>query len=159
MKSTLSKIDLLARPRYGNNILASLEVARDALFSTVNGARRDVPKTLILFISKTDGADRRLEATANTMKERGINVIVIATGSDINTKDLAGIASDQTKLIVPSDLTNAVENASLTAASKSLPGSVFSFLFSMCFIVSLVLLHKYRKTGKHELYYGARLCS
>ena len=127
LKSTLSKIDLLTRPRYGNNILASLQLARDTLFSTVNGARRDVPKTLILFTSKTDGTDKRLEATANSLKERGINVIVIATGSDINTKDLAGIASDQTKLIVTRDLTNTAENASQIAASNSIPGDLFSF--------------------------------
>ena len=122
LKSTISRIDLLKRPRDGNDILGSLLVARDKLFSKANGGRVNVPKTLFLFVRKTDGKDTRVEDAARDLKEKGIGIVVIASGREVSKKDLAGIASDPSKLIVSNDLSNTVENVSLIAGSKSLPG-------------------------------------
>ena len=131
LKSAVSRLDLLKRPQDGNNILKSLQLAGDQLFSTAYGARKGVQKLLILFVGKTDGKSIRLEDAAKNLKERGINVIVIASGSDVNKNDLAGIASDPSKLVVSSDLTNLTNNVLLLPTSKYLPGS-FSHCFRFC---------------------------
>ena len=129
LKSTVSRLDLLKRPQDGNNILKSLQLARDQLFSTAYGARKGVRKLLLLFVRKTDGKDIRLEDAAKNLKERGINVVVIASGSDINKKDLAGVASDPSKLVVSNDLTNLTSNILLLPTSKYIPGG-FSYWFA-----------------------------
>lgn len=128
LPSTISKIDLLKRPQDGNNLKKSLHLARDELFITANGARPDAAKTLILFVSETDGKDQQIEDAAKELKERGTNVIVVSTGNKTNEKHLAGIASNAAKLILPRDLLGKLDNVSQSVLSQSLPGNLNAIL-------------------------------
>ena len=121
-KSTVNRIDRLRRYRNGNNILKALEIARDDLFSVRNGARRDVPKTLIVFIDKTEARDQTLESTAKQLKDKGVKVIVIAIGPEVDKKDVAGIASTPKDLIKPLDLSKSMEDVMSQAVAQSKPG-------------------------------------
>ena len=121
-KSTLDKIDRLRRLRDGNNVLKALEIALDDLFSPKNGARRDVPKALILFVDKTDARDQRLEDTAKQLKDKGVKVIVITMGPEVEKKDVAGIASSPKDVISPSDPSKSMDDVASKAFAQSLPG-------------------------------------
>ena len=123
-RSTIYNIDQLRRLRKGGNVLKALEIARDDLFSLNNGARRGVPKTLIVFIDKTEVRDQRLENTAKQLKDEGVKVIVIAIGPEVDKKDVAGITSSPKDLIKPSDLSTSVEDVILQAVQQSKPGKL-----------------------------------
>ena len=123
-RSTIYNINRLQRLRNGNNILKALEIARDDLFSIKNGARRGVPKTLIVFIDKTEARDQRLEDTAKQLKDKGVKVIVIAVGPEVDKKDVAGIASSPNDLIKPVDLSKSMEDVTSHAVEQSKPGKL-----------------------------------
>ena len=120
--SVNKKIDELKAIKAGNNVQKALKVARDELFSLANGARRSVPKTLILFTSETEGKDSAIDAVAKQLKDNGVNVIVLAIGSNVKKQDLSGIASDPSKLIAMKDPVKELSDVMPLIDSKSLPG-------------------------------------
>ena len=122
--STVIRIDRLRRLRNGNNVLRALEVARDDLFSTKNGARRDVPKTLIVFIDKAEVRDQRLEDTAKRLKDKGVKVIVIAIGPEVDKKVVARIVSDPNDVVSLPDPSKSAEDIISKATAQSLPGRI-----------------------------------
>ena len=122
--STVYKIDRLQRSRNGNNVLKALEIARDDLLSKGNGARRDVPKTLIVFVDKTEARDQRLEDTAKLLKDKGVKVIMIAIGPEVNKKDVAGITSSPMDVISSPDPSKSTDNVVSEAVSQSMPGKI-----------------------------------
>ena len=121
-RTTMQLIDRVVRSRNGNNVLKALEIARDDLYSMKNGGRRDVPKTLILFIDKTEVKDQRLEDTAKQLKDKGVKVIVIAMGPEVDKKDVAGIATDPNDLVTLRTLSEPKEDKMSQIVAKSLPG-------------------------------------
>ena len=123
-RSTIYSIDQLRRLRNGNNVLKALEIARDDLFSMKNGARKDVPKTLILFIDKTEERDQKLEDTARQLKDKGAKVIVIAMGPEVDKKDVAGIASSPKDLIKALDFSKSMQDVMSQAVEQSKPGKL-----------------------------------
>ena len=133
-KSTVDKIDRLRRSRNGNNVLKALEIARDVLFSIMNGARRDAPKTLMVFIDKSDVKDQRLEDAAKQLKDKDVKVIVIAMGPDVNKKDVAGIASSPKDVISLPDPAKLTEDVISKAVAQSLPGKRHFFVFLKFFL-------------------------
>ena len=125
-RTAMQLIDRLVRSRNGNNVLKALEIARDDLYFIKNGGRRDVPKTLILFIDETKIKDQRLEDTAKQLKDKGVKVIVIAMGPEVDKKDVAGIATDPSDLITLRTLSEPKEDEMSRIVAKSLPGkSIF----------------------------------
>ena len=130
-KSTVDRIDRLQRLRNGYNVLKALEIARDDLFSIMNGTRRDVPKTLMVFIDKSGVNDQRLEDTAKHLKDKGVKVIVIALGPEVKKKDVAGIASSPMDVISSPDPSKATEDVVSKAVAQSLPGKRDVFLCGM----------------------------
>ena len=125
-QSTIERIDRLQRYRNGNNVLKALEIARDVLFKINNGARRDVPKTLIVLIDKTEARDQRLGDTAKQLKDKGVKVIVIAIGPEVDKKDVAGIVSDPKDVISSSDPSKSSEDVISKAVARSIPGKGYS---------------------------------
>ena len=123
-RSIVARIDRLRRLRNGNNVLRALEVARDDLFAIKNGARKDVPKTLIAFIDKTEARDQRLEDTAKQLKDRGVKVIVITMGPEVDKKDVTGIASSPKDVISLPDPSKSAEDVISKATAQSLPGII-----------------------------------
>ena len=121
-RSTVDKIDRLRRYRNGNNVLKALEIARDDLFSIKNGARRGIPKTLIIFIDKTEVGDQRLKDTAKQLKGKGVNVMLIAMGPEVDRKDVAGIASSPKDLISSPDPSKPSEDVISKGIGRSIPG-------------------------------------
>ena len=128
-KSTIDRIDQLQRYRNGNNVLKALEIARDDLFSIKNGARRDVPKTLMVFIDKTEARDQRLVDIAKQLKDKGVKMIVIAIGPEVDKKNVAGIASDPKDVISSSDPSKSLQDVISKAAGQVIQGKWHSSEF------------------------------
>ena len=123
--SVNENIDEIKATKVGKNVRKALQVARDELFSLANGARRNIPKTLILFASETEGKDSTIDGVAKQLKDNGVNVIVLALGSNVKKQDLSGIASDPSKLITLKDPTKELSDVIPRIDSKSLPGINF----------------------------------
>ena len=131
LKSVNNRIDQLRKLKPGNNILKAVEIARDDAFSVNNGARRGVPKSLIVFIDKKEMRDKKLQDAAKQLKYKGIKVIVIAIGPEVNKKDVAGIASSTKDLIKPHDFFKSKEEVLSQAVAQSRPGKPSIYLRQM----------------------------
>ena len=121
-RSTVGRIDQLRRYRNGNNVLKALEIARDDLFSVKNGARRNAPKTLIVFIDNMDARDQQLENTAKQLKDKGVKTIVIVMGPEVDKKDIAALASDPKDIISSFDPSKSAKDVISDAIAQSIPG-------------------------------------
>ena len=133
-RSTTYNIDRLQNLKNGKNVLKALEMAHDDLFTMKNGARKDVSKTLIVFIDKTDIRDQRLENASKQLKDKGVKVIVIAIGPEVYKKDVAGIASSPKDLIKPSDLFESLADVMSQAVAQSKPGKLTLALIVSCIV-------------------------
>ena len=116
-------IGRLQRRRAGNNLVRGLEVARDRLFDEKNGARRNVPKTLIVFVDKKSSNEEivKMATVAKQLQDSGVKLIVIGIGSKVDKKQLSAVASDSTTLFKPPTL-ESLENVLSKVAEASRPG-------------------------------------
>lgn len=122
LPSTMTAIDKIKRRSDGNNVLKALQAARDDLFSIKNGARRNVPKTVVVFATETECKNVRVEDTAQQLKDIGIDVMVVAIGPDAQVKHLSGIASTPSKLVIVEDPIKDFDAALEKVALQSKPG-------------------------------------
>ena len=103
------------------NLTKSLEIARNTLFAETNGARRNVPKTLILFIDETmSSLPLTALDVAQRLKDDGIKVVVIALNSKVDPKTLNALA-DKGALFLPSSLEE-MERQVIPVVQAVLPG-------------------------------------
>ena len=100
VKATVSKIEELARSRSGSNLQKALEIARDDLYNVENGARRNIPKTLVIFVdvNPTGGS---LPIVAKELKQSGVKIVVVATSSEVDPAVAKGIASGKALVQTP----------------------------------------------------------
>lgn len=83
-----SLISRLDNPRFGTNLNAALQLARTTLFSEDNGARPDVPKSLVIFVNKKVAkADvSSLGSEARALQSRGVKIILVGVGGNVGRK-------------------------------------------------------------------------
>ena len=76
------------------NIADALRTARTELFSSQNGARRGVPKILVLIAAGTANINVRMTIPeANATKAAGIHIFTVGVGSQIKVEELRTIAT------------------------------------------------------------------
>jgi len=76
------------------NIADALRTARTELFSSQNGARRGVPKILVLIAAGPANINVRMTIPeANTTKAAGIHIFTLGIGSQIKEEELRTIAT------------------------------------------------------------------
>ena len=79
----------------GFDLSQALQIARTELFSTDNGARADIPKSLVVFVNgKTDGDLSVLGMQAKALQQVGIKIILIGLNDerDVNVfEDIADV--------------------------------------------------------------------
>ena len=122
LSSVNEKIDKLKLAKGGSNLARALQMARDELLPVSKGARRNVPKTLLVFITEAIGRVKSLDDVSNQLKNDGVNVIVLVVGSKVKKQDLAGIASDPSKTIALKDPIKDLSDVVPAVALKSIPG-------------------------------------
>lgn len=82
----------LNNPANGNNLDSAFQIARTSMFSEDNGAREDVPKTLLVFVdNKVTGDVVDLGQEARALQEQGVKIVLIGTGEDVNPTDYEDI--------------------------------------------------------------------
>ena len=118
-------IDRLQRTSSGNSLGKALEVARDRLFSEKYGARRNVAKTLVVFVDTkaNDMPVDKLGGVAKDMIDAGVKIVVVAIGSEIDNKQVAAITSGSTTLFKPPTLDN-VEDLVPSITEGAKPGKL-----------------------------------
>ena len=98
----------VARIRYrgdGANLREALEVARDQLFSVTQGARKNVPKTLIVFVDKkSSSVPAELSSVVESLRTKRIKIIAVGIGDEVDPKELQILADDNDALFFPPTL-------------------------------------------------------
>ena len=76
----------LDNPPFGSNLNGALQLARTSLFSEENGARANVPKTLVIFVNKKlASADvSSLGTEARALRAAGVKMVLIGVGDDVD---------------------------------------------------------------------------
>ena len=129
--STVYAINGIRIPEDGNNLTRALEVARDQLFTEKLGARRNVPKTLILFTNKkSSNLPSELANIASSLGKRGIKIVVVGIGSEVDKQQLAKLAEDKNTFFFPPSLEKMERNV-LPVVEASKPGihNFFTFFY------------------------------
>lgn len=126
--NTLSKLQL---PLDGLDMPALVNLVRKHFFSELNGARPDVAKTVLLFTTKSIGVDNSIRL----LKKDGIQLIVVAYGSDIEPVAITSLVNKKEHLFLPE--TKVELDGKLTAVIKQLmtPGiETFPNTFYSCLV-------------------------
>ena len=100
--SLKTALDQLRYPVGGNSLGQALQLARTSLFSQENGARRDVQKSLVIFLNEknlVNEAEVKTELLA--LKTSGFRIVVIAIGRKVDKKMAAEIASPKALYFPP----------------------------------------------------------
>lgn len=94
-------VDRLQRRRAGHNLLKGLQVARDKLFNEEYGARRSVPKTLLVFVDKKSSKAEleKMAIVAKQLHDAGVKIIVVVIGREVDDKLLSPVISDGTGIV------------------------------------------------------------
>eukprot|EP00794_Sanderia_malayensis_P014922 gene14922-16464_t len=94
-------VDRLQRRRAGHNLLKGLQVARDKLFNEEYGARRSVPKTLLVFVDKKSSKAEleKMAIVAKQLHDAGVKIIVVVIGREVDEKLLSPVISDGTGIV------------------------------------------------------------
>lgn len=126
--NTLSKLQL---PLDGLDMPALVNLVRKHFFSELNGARPDVAKTVLLFTTKSIGVDNSIRL----LKKDGIQLIVVAYGSDIEPVAITSLVNKKEHLFLPE--TKVELDGKLTVVIKQLmtPGiETFPNTFYSCLV-------------------------
>ena len=117
----------IARLRYpgdGANLRKALEVARDQLFSVTQGARRNVPKTLIVFVDKkSSSVPAELSSVVESLRTKRIKIIAVGIGDEVDPKELQILADDKDALFFPPTLEE-LERQVIPVVEASQPGKL-----------------------------------
>ncbi len=115
-------VDRIRRRRGGSDIIKGLEMVRDQLFTERNGARRNVPKTLIVFIDdkpRSDNEVKQVARLARDLREKEVKIIAIGVGSDVDKRLLTSLTTD--KIFYPPTLSS-VDDISTGVTEATKPG-------------------------------------
>ena len=77
-------------PRKSGLLLDSLNFANDRMFTSVNGARSDAKKSLIVFVNEKVKSDKSaMDSVGEKLKKSGINVIVIGLDPSLDKRNIS----------------------------------------------------------------------
>lgn len=115
IKSLLTKMN---NPGKGRNLKAALDKVLTSVYTTTNGARENVSKSLVLFVHK-DADTSDISGNIDKIKKEEIDLIIVAINRD--GKPFTTFVDDPKKLIVlenVDDLTKSIDDVS----KATLPG-------------------------------------
>ena len=97
-------LDQLRMPVGGSNLGEALQLARTSLFSQENGARLDVQKSLVVFLTEERLANEpELKTELQALKNSGVRIVVVAIGEGVD-KNLAAEIASPSALFFPPEL-------------------------------------------------------
>ena len=123
--NAIRAIEGLRMPGDGNALDKAIGLSRRYMFSEAYGARRGIPKSLVLLMNKNANSADKSEV--EKLKSDGVKVVVVSLGrnvADETTKDLASSRSDFVEIKNKDDL----RSRSKEVVSSLLPGKEVKFL-------------------------------
>lgn len=118
-EGVLAKIDSLAQPRHGVALSSAIDMSTNFIFHELYGARRDSPKTAVIFSNELDSGSK---LAAERLRKKGVRVIGIALGRNGDTeamKDISSSGKDVVKIEGKDNLSKV-----RSVLSKLLPGKI-----------------------------------
>ena len=98
------EIDKLLQGKAGL-LLDSLNFANDRMFTSMNGARSDVKKSLIVFVNEKVKSDKSaIDSVGKKLKNSGINVIVIGLDPSLDRKNISAASPSNEVFLFPPSL-------------------------------------------------------
>lgn len=125
--AVINAIDKLQKDGSGSNVTKVLELARDQLFTSQNGARRYIPKVMVLFLDKLKTRDGAREKMAADLGKAGVKLIVVAVGPEVEKAALSGLINDSSRILYPSDIVSEVKNVTMSIDHVLKSGRFFVF--------------------------------
>ena len=96
-----TEIDKLPQRKSGL-LLDSLNFANDRMFTSVNGARSDAKKSLLVFVNEKLKSDKSaMDSVGEKLKKSGINVIVIGLNPSLDKKNISAASPSNEIFIFP----------------------------------------------------------
>ena len=96
-----TEIDKLPQRKSGL-LLDSLNFAGDHMFTSVNGARSDAKKSLIVFVNEKVKSDKSaLDSVGKKLKKSGINVIVVGLDLSVDKENISAASPSNEVFIFP----------------------------------------------------------
>ena len=118
--NAIRAIEGLRMPGDGNALNKAIDLSRRYMFSESYGARRGIPKTLVVLMNKN--AKSAEESEVDKLKTDGVKVVVVSLGKNVadeTTTKLATSSKDFVKVSSKEDLRSGVKQA----VSSLLPGN------------------------------------
>ena len=140
-RSIIDRIARLQRPGEGNNLPEALQVAKDVLFDPKNGARSNVPKSLVVFTDGTDFDKAGFVVELKKLRDAVVNVILIAVGPNVDIEKLMSLVpSSKDKVLKIPNIVPPSEDLVSKVATKAIPGIVshlyYVYLHGLVFEIS-----------------------
>ncbi len=113
-------VDGLKLMNHTTRIDRALKVAKEQLFTRVNGSRARMAKILIVLTDgfQTKDSDAVDPGTiAKTLRDSGVTVVVVGIGNKVNIRELTGIAGDESRLFLAKNFDQLVSAAFLKKAT------------------------------------------
>eukprot|EP00112_Aurelia_sp_Birch-Aquarium-sp1_P005724 Seg1649.2 transcript_id=Seg1649.2/GoldUCD/mRNA.D3Y31 product="Collagen alpha-4 chain" protein_id=Seg1649.2/GoldUCD/D3Y31 len=110
--NAIRAIEGLRMPGDGNALEKAIGLSRRYMFSELYGARRGIPKTLVILMNKNANSAERSEV--DKLKTDGVRVLVVSLGKNVvdeTTKHLATSSKDFAKVSSKNDVRNVIKEA------------------------------------------------
>ena len=123
--NAIRAIEGLRMPGDGNALDKAIGLSRRYMFSELYGARRGIPKTLVLLLNQNANSADKSEV--EKLKSDGVKIVVVSLGKNVaddTTRDLASSRKDLVGIKNTGDLRSGTREA----VSSLLPGNEFQFL-------------------------------
>ena len=119
-----SNIKRITNPGSSSVSKEDITTVLDKVFSAENGARRDTPQTVLLFVNKNTDF-YTVAQKLKTMKSSGINIVVIAVGDDVDKTKLTPLVDAKDQLF---SLDDNIFDLLEPVVIQTLPGNSIQFL-------------------------------
>ena len=91
--------------RDSSDSASALQLVNDTVFAPGNGARSNVPKSIVMFVDKTDIGDSRIiNELAKQFKEEGTKLVIIGMGKDVDKDALKPLVHNNGAIFFPPNL-------------------------------------------------------
>ena len=107
----------------------------DSIFSSKNGAREKVPRTVIFMVTK-DTDIQTLQKNIRKLQDGGVNVVMVVLGNDIDRNVFVNVLKDMKKVIFLDDLVNIKDSV-----DKTVPVVLISKLLAIFVCFSTLQKH------------------
>ena len=103
--TAVRRIDAVLSSGESRDPASALQLVNDTVFAPENGARSNVPKSVIMFVDKKDVGDSgTINELAKQFKEEGTKLVIIGMGKDVDKDALKPLVHNNGAIFFPPNL-------------------------------------------------------